>query len=286
MAFVNITIGSMEDVHTYDDVSITEAIKTTAPISAGTPVTNDHVIRLQDVGATVGNIIGPATSTDNAITRFNGATGEVVQNSTLILDNSGNLSKTGDLDITCGTEKTLELQTGVWEDLRVSVNSVKRLGFSDPGWLKFKANGAGSTGTYTLAFSPTIDEEVYFTVQLPHSFKQGTTVRPHVHWAPPDANTGGITWGLEYTWVNINGTFGNTTITTANDSTDGVAFKHHLAPFTPLSGVGKNISSMLVCRLFRDVSDVNDTYASDIYLLEFDIHFQINTMGSRQETVK
>jgi hypothetical protein len=43
-------------------------------------------------GTGSGDVTGPASSTDNAITRFNGTTGKVVQNSSVIIDNSNNVS--------------------------------------------------------------------------------------------------------------------------------------------------------------------------------------------------
>jgi len=174
----------------------------------------------------------------------------------------------------------------VWEDLRVPISAIKRLGFSDPGWVQFKTDGAGSVGVYALAFDPSTDEEVYFSCQLPHSYKEGSDITPHVHWAPSDANAGGVTWGLEYTWANIDGTYGNTTIITADDSTDTTSHKHHMANFSAITGTGKTLSSMLVCRLFRDVSDANDTYASDAFLLEVDFHFEKDTVGSRTISAK
>jgi hypothetical protein len=39
----------------------------------------------------VGNVVGAASSTDNAITRFDGTTGKVIQNSTVTLDDTGNI---------------------------------------------------------------------------------------------------------------------------------------------------------------------------------------------------
>lgn len=42
-----------------------------------------------------GDVVGPASSTDNAITRFDSTTGKLVQNSTAILDDSGNIQANG-----------------------------------------------------------------------------------------------------------------------------------------------------------------------------------------------
>lgn len=41
-------------------------------------------------GAGSGDVVGPASSTDNAITRFDGTTGKLVQNSTATIDDNGN----------------------------------------------------------------------------------------------------------------------------------------------------------------------------------------------------
>lgn len=49
MAIRYIRIGSMEDVHAYDDLDYDSSIETDGPISAGEPVDLDHLVRLQDL---------------------------------------------------------------------------------------------------------------------------------------------------------------------------------------------------------------------------------------------
>lgn len=46
-----------------------------------------------------GDVVGPASSTDNAITRFDGTTGKLVQNSGVIIDDSNNITGIGTLDV-------------------------------------------------------------------------------------------------------------------------------------------------------------------------------------------
>ena len=134
MADKYIRIGSMEDIHIYDDGEYDSAVETDAPIKAGTPSVGDDVIRLQDItngiivdgdqldidwnptnyvpDATIaeaadiddlsahlkgidtllGNkTTGPASSTDNAIVRFNGTNGKIVQNSGVLVSDSNEL---------------------------------------------------------------------------------------------------------------------------------------------------------------------------------------------------
>ncbi|TIU70885.1 MAG: hypothetical protein E5W25_05805 [Mesorhizobium sp.] len=48
-------------------------------------------------GGIAGSMTGPASSTDNAIARFNGTTGTTVQNSGVTIDDSNNLSTAGSI---------------------------------------------------------------------------------------------------------------------------------------------------------------------------------------------
>ena len=53
---------------------------------------------------------------------------------------------TGDLKIHGTGTFQLTGDATVFDDIRVPLSSIKRLGNSDPGWTKFKDDGAGSNG--------------------------------------------------------------------------------------------------------------------------------------------
>jgi len=55
---------------------------------------NDGTATVIQVGAATGDVFGPASATDNALARFDGATGKLIQNSAGILDDAGNLDVT------------------------------------------------------------------------------------------------------------------------------------------------------------------------------------------------
>ncbi len=194
------------------------------------------------------------------------------------------LQNPSDFLVDCGTAKTLELVETVWDDVRVNALSVKLAGIKDPSFTAFM------NGVYSYTFSDQAlainEEEVFFTVQIPHTYKEGTDIECHVHWTPSDAAAGTVRWGLEYTWQDINGVFGATTIIYIDDATNSTDREHLVAPFPTITGTGYNLSSMLVCRLFRNSSHANDNYTNDAFFLEFDVHIEINTLGSRQEFIK
>lgn len=170
-----------------------------------------------------------------------------------------------------------------WEDLNVAPFSTS-LGpnVRPPSVVKFKDNGAGSTGSYLYGFDETKEQEVFFSVQLPHAWKEGSDLRPHVHFTTPTQTATTITWGLEYTWQNIgSGAYGNTSILT-NAVACPIAYTHTIGSLGTISGVGKKISSILICRLFRATGG----YVGDALLLSVDFHIQLDTIGSTNETSK
>jgi hypothetical protein len=195
-----------------------------------------------------------------------------------------------------GGELSLVGDATVWDDLMVSVLASKLGGSKDPGFAKFKDNGAGSQGVFTYWFDSIAEEELYFSVQMPHSW-DGTTIHPHMHWTPRVASDGNpanqtVEWGFEYTWVNVTGDFGNTSIVYGSSQIPAdatiVKDRHYLTPIADITpSVTQNgISSMLICRIFRNATGTNDTYEQDAGLFQFDIHYAMNTMGSRTELAK
>jgi len=183
----------------------------------------------------------------------------------------------------------------VWNDIRIAAENTRLQGGSDPDYLQFKTNGSGSNGVYAYRFDATTPEEVFFSVQIPHNYMLGSDLDAHVHWVPTADGTSGqvVSWGLEYTIANIGDVFGNTSIAYGNThipADDVLAQdKHYLTEVTTIDGSGiDSVSTMLMCRLFRDAGGAGktDDYASDAALLEFDLHYQIDSLGSRSEYSK
>ena len=58
--------------------------------------------RLSFSGPGTGDVVGPSSSTDNAVVRFDGTTGKLIQNSLAILSDSGDLSGLNSLTISSG----------------------------------------------------------------------------------------------------------------------------------------------------------------------------------------
>ena len=164
-----------------------------------------------------------------------------------------------------------------------------------PDLVQFMEDGDSSTGVFAYAFDKTTEEQVYLTVQLPHGYKLGSTIYPHIHWSPMVNGGSGtkVSWGLEYTWQDLGSVFPASTIIYGNAHvpSDAVplAKKSYLTPIgSGISTSGLGISSTLICRLFRDASGAGatDDYDNDAAVMSFDFHYEMDSIGSDEEYVK
>ena len=175
----------------------------------------------------------------------------------------------------------------VWDDLRVSIASARVPTAAPPNWAQVNDDGAASTGVFAYHFDD--GENVFFTVQFPHSYREGSSITPHIHFqtttdVDPADN---FKIGLEYQWVNINDDMPTDTTIITKDISTGVDSlgKHQIGAFDEVSGTGKKISSVMLCRLYRAAAD-SDNYGGQVIITDFDIHYQKDTHGSRSSTSK
>jgi hypothetical protein len=166
-------------------------------------------------------------------------------------------------------------------------------GTTKPNWKLFV-----DPDMYTWEFiDGASNRELFFIVQLPHDYKEGSTIYPHVHWSSKvAAGTQRIKWVLTYQWVNHTENFAATssgsasgyTLAGANPSRSVNAYEHVITPLgSGIDGTGKKISSILMCRLYRDGSDTtNDDFTGSGFLLSFDFHYEIDSFGSDSEYTK
>jgi hypothetical protein len=146
-------------------------------------------------------------------------------------------------------------------------------------------NTLSAPGVFTYIFPPDVRSELFFTAQMDHGYKMGTDMNPHVHYSPTTSNTGNVVWGIEYTVSPVNGIFGTTNILEVVDPVDGIAYKHQPASFGIMDGI-EAVSFMFVGRVYRDGTSAEDTYPDGAALLEIDIHYLADSIGSSLEFTK
>ena len=172
----------------------------------------------------------------------------------------------------------------VWDDLRVSLATAKAPAANAPGFEQVVDDGAASIGVFSYHFAD--GQYLFLTTQMPHNWKVGSTIFPHIHFMTTSdvdpADNFGI--GYEYTWTNKDADIAATTSGESRDLSTGVdsSGQHQLlyVPVAGLDGTGKTLSSILLFRLYRAAA-VADNYADDVIITDFDIHYELDTVGSR-----
>ena len=192
----------------------------------------------------------------------------------ITIDASGNMSFGGDAT--------------VWDDVRIVPSQFDRPGVTDPTIQDWQPAGSGTTFK-VWCFNQT--QAGYFTCQLPHSYKEGSDIHVHCHWTPKDRGVAEdiktVAWKMDYSWANIDGTFGASATADMTDTCTGTNHKHKMTPSATLTGTSKNISSMLVCKIYRDSGDTwVGTTANGPALLELDFHFEADSFGSKTVLAK
>lgn len=185
-----------------------------------------------------------------------------------------------------------------YDDLTIPVTSTRVGPAGYQPLFEMLATGSGGRGVYVYYFNQNDEQELFFTVQIPHGRKYTTNIFPHVHWAPEsDMGAAGVVWALEYNWANLGEVLGNTQIIygSSNSSLIGgpaLADTHLLTAFAGgaadggIDGDGKTLSSMLICRIFRATSHADDNYTGKAGLLQIDFHIEYDADGSRELYVK
>ena len=95
MATKYIRIGSLQNIHLFDDGDFDGGLETDDTIKAHqAPVAGEDVLRLDDIGALVGNVYGDAAGVDERVVRFD-ADGYHLQNSLVSMDDAGAITFPG-----------------------------------------------------------------------------------------------------------------------------------------------------------------------------------------------
>jgi hypothetical protein len=166
-----------------------------------------------------------------------------------------------------------------WDDLVLPAAAVNPSGLtSPPAW--------DSTES-AWKFADNANKRIDFVWQMPHRWKEGTSVKFHIHYFLSGSGGGNTYWKLNYRVWNINGAkpswSGTEYITLATPGSTN----HVFGAIKTITMSGKTISCIVQAQLTREGGSGSDTYSGDVYLLSADLHYQSDVMtGSAAEATK
>jgi len=177
----------------------------------------------------------------------------------------------------------------VWDDLRIVPGAFTFSGSGDPVLRDWTLGG---TAFKVYKFEK--DDMVFASCQMPHDYKEGTDLKPHIHWTPCDRGneeSGALVgWKVDYSIADIGEAFGNAVTLDFSDACTGTDHLHEITDSLTITGTGFKISHILMLKIYRTDTGADDTWAGTTTqapaLLEFDIHYEKSTAGSSTELTK
>ena len=186
-----------------------------------------------------------------------------------------------DVTVTGNDAILLSGNATVWDDLMFPF-TVGSQGFNtyppvvrDSAYYAFAVDSAGNDAQY-----------MQFVVQIPHNYKMGSTIYPHVHYKQETPSGTTPVFLVKYKWYNLTGTTrkGWSWLTMAT-ATDTIRYTHQLVYNTAgIAGTGiTQVSSIFVCNVYLK-SLASGSTACNAW--QFDIHYERDDMGSRTQLAK
>lgn len=167
----------------------------------------------------------------------------------------------------------------VYDDIYIPI-SISKLGATAPTWAAFH----GNLKQYTFA----INDFVEGSFELKHTYKEGTDIDIHAHIVTNGAEASKeVRFSFEY-WIADMGeaSTSTATLTSADYVLTNADGHHEYIDIGDISGAGFGIGA-IVCFLFKRVALADgDSPAADPFVVSIGAHYQIDTMGSREETSK
>ena len=173
-------------------------------------------------------------------------------------------------------------QTG-WIDLPQVVQVFS--GTNAPTFAQFR------DGIWAYQFAESTMNECWVNFHLNHEYIAETMIYPHIHWCTNLTNTGTVRWGYEYTIAQRSDgvptgavDFGATTTTYLEKTlSSNSQYKHILTEppdGTGISGTGMSVDTLILCRVFRDATHINDTFPGPVFMLAADVHHEVNVLAT------
>ena len=134
---------------------------------------------------------------------------------------------------------------------------------------------SGRPDMRVLDFDDGSDEHAQFQIAFPKSWNEGT-ITFQIYWCSTAADTDGVSWGLQGVSVPDNSTIDVAygTAIVVDDVNQGAAEEMLVSPTSSAVTIaGAAVDTVTFFRIFRDVSDANDTAAEDARLIGVKLFF-------------
>jgi hypothetical protein len=186
-----------------------------------------------------------------------------------------------DLTIDCGTAKTLVLEVPVYNDIQFNIESGRVASANFPDW---DSTFTTNTGSYKFDVDDYID---IGTQEMLHNWKEASDIYFHIHTALDGANASGSSQYAKFiiyiAYADEGGVYTETNKDIEIEIPTGTADLTHLfGQATALAMAGLTIGTQMNLRVKRIAATTGTEYPNHIFVTQVGLHYQIDTLGSRQ----
>jgi len=187
-----------------------------------------------------------------------------------------------DLKLDCGAQKTLELQTTIWDDIYIPLAGARVPAANAPTWSTYSTN----LNSYTFDIDDYTD---LASVEIKHGYKEGTDLEAHVHIITngSDVDDRTVKFTLFHDWGDPDEVMdGEASLTGEITIPGGTASKTHFyIELGTVTGTNHVLGSLFKCRLKR-IASTGTEPTNDPFVEMIGVHYERDTFGSRQENTK
>jgi hypothetical protein len=260
---VALTDGTAIDVTgTYPNFTINNtAPDQTVVLTAGTGISTSGTYPNFTIANTApslgGDVVGPASATDNAVARYDLTTGKLIQNSAVIIDDSNNVTGVNTLtatnlvvndDTTLGGSNadTLDVRARITSDLEPNANNAKDIGTSGRNWRDAFFGRTVHTVNLELTGTTSFDGSQGTSGQVLTSAGTGNTPT----WTTPTTGTVTSVSGTgTVNGISLSGTVTSSGNLTLGGTLSGVDLTTQVTGTLPVANGGTGLTSLTANRI-------------------------------------
>jgi hypothetical protein len=168
--------------------------------------------------------------------------------------------------------------TKVWKEATASLIIPPSTSALVPDFKQFVVNVDG------FHFSPHVAEGLGLRFNVDNDIAVGDTIFPKVHWSPTDANTGVVRWAVTLSVASLGGVFTDAGIIYLEQAGSGTA-AHQMVDLVTSTILAPDPNAIIVGKIFRDSTHVNDTYSGDAVLHSVAFDYQADKLGTPQKNL-
>lgn len=135
-------------------------------------------------------------------------------------------------------------------------------------------------------------QQCWVDFRMNHDYALNTKVFPRLHWGSNENKSGTVRWGIEYTVAKGHGQGSDSQFPISSiiyleqnlSATD--IDKHLITEVTEAQAIlSTNLEpdSLILMRIFRDATHINDTYPDYCFLFRVDLHYQVGQLVTRNK---